>query len=62
MPQVVDFEKVSTEGLESSPFADALAGLRVVGQFELGRFRPGHPVFVETQPLQLVYESRYQQF
>ena len=28
MPQVVDFEKVSTAGLESSPFADALAGLR----------------------------------
>ncbi|MDT4982761.1 MAG: hypothetical protein QOF95_251 [Pseudonocardiales bacterium] len=28
MPQVVDFEKVSTAGLESSPFAQALAGLR----------------------------------
>jgi hypothetical protein len=28
MPQIVDFEKVSTEGLESSPFAEALAGLR----------------------------------
>jgi hypothetical protein len=28
MPQTVDFEKVSTEGLESSPFAEALAGLR----------------------------------
>ena len=28
MPQVVDFEKVSTAGLESSPFAEALAGLR----------------------------------
>ena len=28
MPQVVDFENVSTEGLESSPVADALAGLR----------------------------------
>ena len=28
MPQVVDFEKVSTVGLESSPVAGALAGLR----------------------------------
>jgi hypothetical protein len=28
MPYTVDFNTVSTEGLESSPFADALAGLR----------------------------------
>jgi hypothetical protein len=28
MPTVVDFENVSTAGLESSPVADALAGLR----------------------------------
>jgi hypothetical protein len=28
MPQVVDFEKVSTVGLALSPFAEALAGLR----------------------------------
>ncbi len=28
MPQVVDFAEVSTAGLESSPVADALAGLR----------------------------------
>ena len=28
MPQVVDFENVSTEGLETSPVAEALAGLR----------------------------------
>jgi hypothetical protein len=28
MPHVVDFEKVSTAGLESSPFPEALAGLR----------------------------------
>lgn len=28
MPNVVDFVTVSTEGLESSPVADALAGLR----------------------------------
>ncbi len=28
MPYAVDFENVSTEGLESSPVADALAGLR----------------------------------
>ncbi|MCU1615685.1 MAG: hypothetical protein JWO98_3225, partial [Frankiales bacterium] len=28
MPQVVDFENVSTVGLESSPVAEALAGLR----------------------------------
>ena len=28
MPQVVDFQAVSTAGLESSPVADALAGLR----------------------------------
>ena len=28
MPQVVDFQTVSTAGLESSPVAEALAGLR----------------------------------
>ena len=28
MPYTVDFKSVSTAGLESSPFADALAGLR----------------------------------
>ena len=28
MPEVVDFENVSTAGLQSSPVADALAGLR----------------------------------
>ena len=28
MPEVVDFENVSAAGLESSPVADALAGLR----------------------------------
>ena len=28
MPTVVDFQQVSTSGLESSPVADALAGLR----------------------------------
>src|SRR4051812_18747746 len=28
MPYTVDFKSVSTVGLESSPFADALAGLR----------------------------------
>jgi hypothetical protein len=28
VPHVVDFENVSTVGLESSPFAEALAGLR----------------------------------
>ena len=28
MPQVVDFENVSTAGLESAPFPEALAGLR----------------------------------
>ena len=28
MPYVVDFENVSTAGLESSPVAEALAGLR----------------------------------
>ena len=28
MPQVIDFESVSVAGLESSPVADALAGLR----------------------------------
>ncbi|MGO4859862.1 phage tail protein [Arthrobacter sp. 2MCAF14] len=28
MPYIVDFEKVSTAGLESSPVAEALAGLR----------------------------------
>jgi hypothetical protein len=28
MPQIVDFEKVSTAGLDSSPYPEALAGLR----------------------------------
>jgi hypothetical protein len=28
MPYIVDFENVSTVGLESSPVAEALAGLR----------------------------------
>lgn len=28
MPQIVDFEHISTDGLESSPVAEALAGLR----------------------------------
>ena len=28
MPQIVDFAEVSTDGLESSPVAEALAGLR----------------------------------
>jgi hypothetical protein len=28
VPYVVDFENVSTAGLESSPVAEALAGLR----------------------------------
>lgn len=28
MPGVIDFKTVSTDGVESSPFADALAGLR----------------------------------
>ena len=28
MRKVIDFVDVSTEGLESSPYADALAGLR----------------------------------
>ena len=28
MPQIIDFNEVSTEGLESSPVAQALAGLR----------------------------------
>jgi len=46
MPQVVDFEKVSTAGLESSPFADALAGLRA-NEARYYKNKYGHAFAVE---------------
>ena len=46
MPQVVDFENVSTEGLESSPVADALAGLRA-NEARYYRNKYGHVFTVE---------------
>ncbi|HTJ70584.1 MAG TPA: phage tail protein [Actinospica sp.] len=46
MPYTVDFEKVSTTGLESSPVADALAGLRA-NEARYFRNKYGH-VFTVT--------------
>jgi hypothetical protein len=40
MPCIVDFENVSTVGLESSPVAEALAGLRATPEVEAGRRDP----------------------
>ncbi|WP_065959725.1 phage tail protein [Curtobacterium sp. UCD-KPL2560] len=47
MPHVVDFVTVSTEGLESSPVADALAGLRAN---EARYFRNKYDLTFTTQP------------
>ena len=44
--QVVDFESVSTEGLESSPVAEALAGLRA-NEARYYRNKYGHAFTVE---------------
>ena len=46
MPQVVDFEAVSTAGLESSPVAAALAGLRA-NEARYFRNKYGHVFEVE---------------
>jgi hypothetical protein len=46
VPHVVDFENVSTEGLESSPVADALAGLRA-NEARYYRNKFGHVFTVE---------------
>ena len=46
MPHVVDFEKVSTAGLESSPFAEALAGLRA-NEARYYKNKYGHAFTVE---------------
>ena len=46
MPQVVDFEKVSTAGLEASPFAAALAGLRA-NEARYYKNKYGHTFTVE---------------
>jgi hypothetical protein len=49
VPQVVDFEKVSTDGLESSPVADALAGLRAnEARYYKNKF--GHVFTVDPAP------------
>ncbi|WP_431247781.1 phage tail protein [Leifsonia xyli] len=47
MPYVVDFENVSTVGLESSPVADALAGLRA-NEARYFRNKYGHVFTVGT--------------
>ena len=47
MSQVVDFENVSTAGLESSPVADALAGLRA-NEARYYRNKFGHVFTVEA--------------
>jgi len=47
MPHVVDFVTVSTEGLESSPVAEALAGLRAN---EARYFRNKYDLTFTTQP------------
>lgn len=45
MPTVVDFENVSTAGLESSPVAEALAGLRAnEARYYMNKFK--HPFAV----------------
>ena len=46
MSQVVDFENVSTAGLESSPVAEALAGLRA-NEARYYRNKFGHVFTVE---------------
>jgi hypothetical protein len=46
MPQVVDYENVSTAGLESSPVAEALAGLRA-NEARYYRNKYGHEFTVE---------------
>src|SRR3954469_18079147 len=47
MPQVVDFENVSTAGLESSPVAAALAGLRA-NEARYFKNKYGHVFTVEA--------------
>jgi hypothetical protein len=52
LPYIVDFENVSTVGLESSPVAEALAGLRAneareVTSFDVDGFRMAY-VFYES--------------
>jgi hypothetical protein len=46
VPHIVDFENVSTEGLETSPVADALAGLRA-NEARYYRTKYGHTFTVE---------------
>jgi hypothetical protein len=48
MPYIVDFENVSTTGLESSPVAEALAGLRA-NEARYYKNKYGH-VFTVTPP------------
>ncbi len=47
MAYIVDFEKVATVGLESSPFADALAGLRA-NEARYFKNKYGHVFTVEA--------------
>ena len=49
MPQVVDFANVSTVGLESSPVAEALAGLRA-NEARYYRNKFGHVFTVDAAP------------
>jgi hypothetical protein len=50
MPEVVDFANVSTAGLESSPVAEALAGLRAnEARYSMNKYK--HQFTVVSAPL-----------
>ena len=60
MPYIVDFENVSTIGLESSPFAQALAGLRAnEARYYMNKYkRPFTVIPVEESLETLNYVNR----
>ena len=51
MPQVVDFQTVSIAGLESSPVAEALAGLRA-NEARYFKNKYDHVFVIESEPLE----------
>jgi hypothetical protein len=51
VPQIVDFENVSTAGLESSSVAEALAGLRA-SEARYWRNKYGHVFAISSRPLE----------
>ena len=60
MPQIVDFADVSTDGLQSSPVAEALAGLRA-NEARYYKNKYGHVFTVEKaedEPETLAYITR----